>query len=198
MNRNSEFLIGAVVGPVFGFALIFVMFVACTPSADPEDIQAAEDGANEVLSSISVPPDGVEVLKIYFEDFDDGEFREWGERTCAISRRNVVVGSTRSIDDVVEAYATLFEEVGFERKGIQFAHSATLYSGERDSVHISVVGPWVSYIDPADQDRWRSRYPMIVGVRIQTVVPGRFQCELWSEDELSDPYAIPTVTPRSE
>jgi len=198
MNRKSKFLIDAMVGPMFGLTLILALFVACTPSADPEDIQAAKEGANEVLSSISIPPDAVEVLKIYLEDFDDGEFREWGERTCAISRRNVVVGSTRSVDDVVEAYVTLLEEIGFERKGMQFAHSATLYSGERDSVHISVVGPWVSYIDPADQDRWRSRYPMIIEVSIQTVVPGRFECEYWSEDELSEPYLIPTVTPRSE
>jgi hypothetical protein len=198
MSRKFEFLIGAAIGPMLGVTFMLVLFGACNPSADPEDVQVAMDSANEVLSYISVPLEAIEVLKIHPEDFDDGEHRQWGERACAFSRRYVVLGSTQPINGIVQAYSARLEEIGFERRGGQHVNSATLYRGDSDSVDIGYLPSFTWYVEAEEQDRWRIQYATVARLKLEAVAPGLSLCEQWSNDAQRTPYAVPTITPAPE
>ncbi len=169
---------------------------ACYPSANPADMEAAKAGVEAALAQVSPPAGFVTVIRIVPEDFDDSEYRSWGDRACAYARRWVIIVSSRPQDEVVKAYAVQLEAVGFQRKGSQYAHSATLYRGDRDMADIGFLtdGAWFS--SHAEYQRLHELYPTVMELYLQTVVPDRRTCGQWSADELRKPYAVPTVTPR--
>lgn len=180
------------------FCLLFLIVLrGCYPSATRGDMQAAIEGVETALAQIPAPPDLVTVLKVVTEEFDDGEFRDLGERVCAFARRYVIIGSTQSIDEVVLAYTSRLELVGYQLKGRQYAHSATLYRDERDSAEIGYL-PGSTWISRADEELWQAQYATVAQLYLQTIVPGRRACDQWSADELREPYAVPSVTPRSK
>jgi hypothetical protein len=176
------------------YLLLLIVLAACYPSVNPADLQAAKAGVETTLDQVP-PPDFVTVIRTVPEDFDDSEYVNWGDQVCAIARRWVIIVSSRPQDDVVETYVTELETLGFQRKGAQYAHSATLYRDSRDFANIGFLtaGAWYSSFE--EYEHLHQMYPTVMQLQLHTVRPNP-PCGHLDGDALRDPYFVPTVTPR--
>ncbi len=177
------------------YSLLILTLASCYAKANPADMQTAKAEVEAALAEVT-PPDFVTVIRTVPEDFDDSEHTHWGDRVCAYARRWVIIVSSHPQDEVVKAYVAQLEAVGFQLKGGQHAHTATLYRGNRESVDVDYLteGSWFS--SRAEYEQLHQSYATVMELYFQTIVPDRKTCGQWSEDELSTPYYRPTVTPR--
>lgn len=169
------------------YPLLILVLASCYPTVNPADMQTAKAEVEAALAQVP-PPDFVTVIRTVPEDFDDSEYTNWGDRVCAYARRWAIIVSSQPQDEVVKAYVAQLKAIGFQLKGRQYAHTATLYRGSREFADIGYFtdGAWFS--SHAEYEQLHQSYATVMELELQTVVPDRKTCGQWSEDELSTPY----------